>query len=169
MKTRTISAVFLALAIVSGAARAEVVDKVVAVVGNDIITLSDVKQYSAQRSANAKLAQGMPGTASATKDPLEALIREKLLRTEMDRLGVSASQQDIDAALNDVVSRNHITMDILKSELAKKGMSLEKYKKDLGGQIQQMKFLSQVIFPRIKISEDEVARKAGPNPSDQTA
>lgn len=168
MKRLTLLAASFAVFALSGAARAEVVDKVVAVVGNDIITLSDVKQYQSQRSANARLAEGLPGTPSATKDPLEALIREKLLRSEMDRLGVAASQQDIEGALNDVVSRNHITMDVLKSELAKKGMSLEKYKKELGNQIQQMKFLSQVIFPRIKISEDEVARKAGPNPSDQT-
>src|SRR5262245_38139535 len=101
---------------VSGASRAEVVDKVVAVVGNDIITLSDVKQYASERSANAKLAQGLPGTASATKDPLEALIREKLLKSEMERLGVSATDQDVEAALNDVVARNHITVDILKAE-----------------------------------------------------
>lgn len=167
MKRFILSAFSLTL-LLSAPARAEVVDKVVAVVGNDIITLSDVKQYASQRSANARLAQGMPGTASATKDPLEALIREKLLKSEMERLGVAATDQDIESALNDVVARNHITMDVLKSELAKKGMTMEKYKRELGDQIRQMKFLSQVIFPRIKITEDEVARKAGPNPTDQT-
>ena len=161
----TVFAVAIAL---SGASQSEVVDKVVAVVGNDIITLSDVKQYAAQRSANAKLTQGITGTPSATKDPLESLIREKLLKSEMERLGVSATDQDIEMALNDVVARNSITMDMLKSELTKKGISVEKYKRELGDQIRQMKFLSQVIFPRIKISEEEVAHKAGPNPNDQS-
>jgi len=146
---------------------AEVVDRVVAVVGSEIITLSDVKAFSAQRSANAKLLEATPGAPSSSKDPLDALIREKLLKLEMERLNISAADNEIDAAVNDVVTRNHITLDLLKSELSKKGMSFEKYKKDLGDQIRQMKFLSQVIFPRIKIGEDEVAKKAGSNPSDQ--
>lgn len=158
---------FIVSVFVSGAAAAEIVDRVVAVVGSDIITLSDVKQFSAQRSANPRLAEGMAGAPSAPKDPLEALIREKLLKIEMERLGVGATATEIDAAVNDVVTRNGITLEVLKSELSRKGMPFEKFKKDLGDQIRQMKFLSQVIFPRIKISEDEVARKAGAKPSDE--
>lgn len=149
-------------------AHAEIVDRVVAVVGNEVITMSDVKAFSAQRSANAHLFESTPGAPSSSKDPLDALIREKLLKLEMERLGVTAPEAEVEAAVNDVVTRNHITLDILKGEIAKKGMTFDKYKKDLGDQLRQMKFLSQVIFPRIKIGEDEVAKKAGANPSEQS-
>ncbi len=146
-------------------AHAEVVDRVVAIVGNEIITLSDVKAFNAQRSANARLAgnEGLP----PTKDPLEALIREKLLKSEMERLGVNASEEEINGAVQDVVTRNHVSMDILKNELAKKGMSFDQYKKELGAQIRQMKFLSQVIFPRIHLTDEDVNLKAGPNASEE--
>lgn len=148
---------------------AEVVDRVVAVVGTEVITLSDVKNYSAQRGANARMAHSEdPTAAAAAKDPLEALIREKLLKSEMQRLSVTASEDDINAAIQDVVNRNHISQEILKGEIAKKGMSFEQYKKDIGKQIEQMKFLSQVIFPRIHLTEEEVNRKAGPNASEET-
>ncbi|HSA59739.1 MAG TPA: SurA N-terminal domain-containing protein [bacterium] len=167
MRTSIFLILLAVSALASGRAAAEIVDRVVAVVGSDIITLSDVKKFSAQRSANPRLAEGMAGAPAASKDPLEALIREKLLKLEMERLGVAATDGEIDAAVNDVVTRNGITLDILKSELSRKGTPFEKYKKDLGDQIRQMKFLSQVIFPRIKISEDDVARKAGAKPSDE--
>ncbi len=161
MKTFISLILFVVSVLLAGGAAAEIVDRVVAVVGSDIITLSDVKKYSAQRSANPRLAEGMAGA------PLEALIREKLLKLEMERLGVGATDGEIAAAVNDVVTRNGITLDVLKAELSRKGTPFEKYKKDLGDQIRQMKFLSQVIFPRIKISEDEVVRKAGAKPSDE--
>lgn len=146
--------------------RAEVVDRVVAVVGSEVITLSDVRKYSAQRSANARLA-GMSSSASGTKDPLEALIREKLLKAEMERLGITTTEQEIDGAIQEVVSRNKVTLGVLKAELSRKGMSFEQYKKGLSDQIRQMKFLSQVIFPRIKIAEEELNRKTGPKPSEE--
>jgi peptidyl-prolyl cis-trans isomerase SurA len=144
---------------------AEVVDRVVAVVGNEVITMSDVKKFNASRSANPKLlAAGTPGTAA--HDPLDLLIREKILKLEMERLGVTVTEADIDMGVKDVLTRNSITMDMLKAELSRKGMSYDQYRKDLGEQMKQMRFLSQVIFPRIKLSEDDIARKAGPNPTE---
>jgi len=149
----------------SSAAAAEVVDRVVAVVGSDIITLSDLKKFSAQRSANPHGNEA--AAAPVSKEPLEALIREKLLKVEMDRLGVGASDEEVNAAVQDVLKRNNIPMEALKGELSKKGISFDQYKKDLGNQIKQMKFLSQVIFPRIKISEEEISKKAGSSPTDE--
>ncbi len=142
----------ITLLLVASTAAAEVVERVVAVVGTEIITLSDLKKFSANGSR---------------QDPLDALIREKLLKAEMERLGVAATAAEIEAAIQDVAKRNNITVGILKGELARKGVAFEQYKKDLGGQIRQMKFLSQVIFPRIKLSEDEIIRKAGPKASEE--
>lgn len=133
---------------------AEVVDRVVAIVGGEMITLSDVKGYSAQKSLSK--AYGMNG-----KDPLESLIHDTLLKQEMERLAINASGEDLNNALREVAARNKVSTDALKSELAKKGLSFEKYKEDLSNQIRQMKFMGQVIYPRIKISEEEIAQRAG--------
>jgi peptidyl-prolyl cis-trans isomerase SurA len=138
-----------------------VVDRVVAIVGGEIITLSDVKGFSAQRSFQAKLG------SLETKDPLESLIREKLLAQEIDRLGLAVTDQEIDQAIQEVLSRNRMTLDQLKSEIAKKGTSFDKYKKDLSDQIFRMKFMGQVIFPRIKITEEEIARKMNGSSTDE--
>ncbi len=132
----------------------EVVDRIVAVVGNEIITLSDVRNFSHERDLETKR-MGLE-----TKDPIESLIREKLLKLEIQRLGLEPSDQDSQQAIDDVLRRNQITLAQLKSELAAKGMDFDAYKKDLADQIRRMKFLSQVIFPRIHLTEDEVARKA---------
>jgi len=140
---------------------AETVDRIAAVVGGDIITLSDVKNYSASRSFEKK---HLPGE---TRDPLQALIREKLIQQEMTHLGIEASDQDIASAVQDVLQRNHASLEGLKAELSKKGTSYEKYKKDLGEQIRQMKFLGQVIYPRIRLSDDEISKKSAGDSSEE--
>lgn len=145
----------------STALAAEVIDRVVAIVGGEIVTLSEVKSYSAARSLQAKLG------SIEKKDPLEGLIRERLLKQEMDRLGIAVTDDDINAAIQEVVARNRVTLDVLKSELARKGTSFEKYKKDLADQIFRMKFMGQVIYPRIKLTDEEIARKANGNTSDE--
>lgn len=129
---------------------AELVDRIVAVVGDEIITLSDVKSHP------------------SSKDPLETLIREKILKTEMERLGLNASDDELDNAVREVLTRNKITLDSLKSELSRKGIPFDRFKRDLGEQIRQMKFMGQVIFPRIRVSEEEILSKAGPNPSEES-
>lgn len=134
----------------------EVVDRVVAIVGGEMVTLSDVKKYSQQRSL-----------IKDKEDPLDALIGEKLLKQDMEHLGITVSDEDISNALQEVLARNKMSLDALKSEISRKGASFDAYKKDLSGQIRQMKFMAQVIFPRIKLTDEEIAKRAGPNPSEQ--
>lgn len=147
---------------VLSSAQSEVVDRVVAVVGNDIITLSDLRAYQSQRGPVERI----PGEKKKT--PIEGLIREKLLEQEMAQLNLNASEEEINNALKDIAARNNMSVDVLKSEMTRQGVSLEQYKKTLSNQIRQMKFMGQVIYPRIKISDEEIARKAGKNPSDES-
>lgn len=127
----------------------EVVDRVVAVVGNEVITLSDVKKVKATKDT----------------DPLETLIRDKLLHQEIDRMNLNVTDEELAGSIQEVLSRNKVTLDQLKNELIKKGTSLEDYKKELSGQIRRMKFMAQVIYPRMKISEGEVSKKMAGLPS----
>ena len=156
------TSLFLAITLfLTASVFAETVDRIAAIVGGEIITLSDVKNYSAKRSFEKKR---LPGEV---RDPLEALIREKLIQQEITHLGIEASDQDIAGAVQDVLQRNHASLEGLKAELSKKGTSYEKYKKDLGEQIRQMKFLGQVIYPRIRLSEDEISRKTSGDNSEE--
>ncbi|MBI3541327.1 MAG: SurA N-terminal domain-containing protein [Deltaproteobacteria bacterium] len=165
---------------------AEVVDRIVAIVGNEIITQSDVKKYTGRSSRTGKAGcfdsnrganpdsppntphRGNPTECGVTtKNPLDALIEEKLMKQEMERLAITATDQDINNAIRDVLTRNKASLENLKSELAKKGTSFDQYKKNLSEEIRHMKFMAQVIFPRIRIGDDEIAHiTAGDNSED---
>ncbi|MBI2082760.1 MAG: SurA N-terminal domain-containing protein [Deltaproteobacteria bacterium] len=130
---------------------AEIVDRIVAVVGTEIITLSDLKKQS----------------SSGKKEPLTTLIREKLFESEIERLQITVNDEDMAQAIREILFRNHLTPEQFKKELEKEGQTFDQYKESLKVEIRKMKFLGQVIVPRIKISEDEIARKAGPKPSEE--
>jgi peptidyl-prolyl cis-trans isomerase SurA len=152
MRSLTAILVFLAIPLcLNTALKAEVVDRIVAIVGDEIITLSDVKRVEGR----------------GKKEALNSLIREKLFQSEIERLEIKVTEDEMARAIQEVLYRNRITVDELKRELQGKGMTYDAYKVDLAREIQKMKFLGQVIYPRIKISEDEVNRRLGPNPTEE--
>lgn len=135
----------LALLLPVRAPAAEMVDKIVAVVGGEIITESDVRQLPKE----------------GKKEPLTELIHARLLDQEMEKLGIEVSDGEIAEAIQGILSKNKIGLENLKAELVQKGIPYERYKKDIAGQIRKMKFIGRVIVPRIRLTEEEVDRKAG--------
>lgn len=161
MTKKQIALLIVALCFYGNILSAEVVDKVLAVVGSDIITLSDVNKFKSQKNSQLKKNFSI-GTSYSTNttDALQALIEQKLVDQEIERLQITASPEDTSSAIQEVLHRNKASLDELKAELSKKGTSFEKYKLELTDQIKHMKFMGQVIYPRIKISEGELAKKA---------
>lgn len=130
---------------------AELVDRIVAVVGNEIITFSDVRTLERK----------------GAKDPLNSLIRERVLQIEMERFKIDVTDEDTARAVYQVLARNRMTLEELKRELTQKGISFDSYKEGLKVEIRRMKFMEQVVLPRIRISEEEIAKKLGPKPTDE--
>ena len=151
MRKTILRLMILGLPVLGPASAGEVVDRIVAVVGKEIITLSELQEYR----------------KGAAKEPLEGLIRERLFAAEMERLGISASDDDLADALRQVLSRNRMTPEQLRSELSRKGTSFDRYKAELRQEIRRYKFLGQVIVPRIRVSEEEIAKQAGPNATEE--
>ncbi len=145
---------------------AETVDRIAAVVGDEIILQSDIKAY-ANRQAHNRLVDNTQLTATRrAKTPLEEIIREKLLQHEIKRLDVQISDQDLSGGIGNILQRNQMTLDALKQELAHKGIAFETYKQQMSEQIKQMKFISQVIYPRIQITDGEVNKQLHAGASD---
>ena len=142
----------------------EVVDGVIAIVGNDIILLSEVQTVQETRSGR------FGGKKRQTQtEVLNVLIDERLIRQEMDRIGIEVTPQEMDQAIRGVLYQNRVTLDQLKAELLDKGISFETYKKELGDQVRLMKFMRQFIYSKVDVSEEdkELYRRRFPQKSKQ--
>jgi peptidyl-prolyl cis-trans isomerase SurA len=140
---------------------AGVVDRVAAVVNDDVITLTEIyelgDQFIQQRCARSG---GGPVTEcihSAELEILDSLILSSLMRQKLAEVGVAVSPEEIDRTINQIMrEQNFSDRAAFKTAVEGQGWSWSDYKKELSQQISQMKFRQNFIMPRIAISDDEV-------------
>ncbi len=134
----------------------EMIDKIVAVVDGDIITLSELENNSnsiSKGTHNKKL--GLHEQISR-REVLDAMIDDIILRHAMDKAKITVSEEELGRAIMNVLRQNKITPDQLKADLASKGISYETYKQQIAQQIKYIKFINQVIGQQIKLSDREL-------------
>lgn len=138
----------------------EVVDRIVAVVNDEIITMSELDQM-------AKLVQPEGGLNPKTKEGqalkqemLESLIDRKLAKAEAKRRGLTISDKDLDQAVEDFKKRNNLPDDAaLNQALSKMGLTVKELRQQLHDQIQQERLATLAVGTKQKhVTDAEVRR-----------
>ncbi len=139
---------------------AQLVDRVVAVVNDDVITMSEVNSegasYFRQINEKAPPAQVEDALARAREEVLDSLIDKKLIAHEAEKQNVTVSDEEVQAAAEQMLINNKITREILETQLAQTGMTYESYLNSLRNQILQSKLINYEIRSRIIITNDMV-------------
>ena len=149
---------FILLLAASATPRAEVVDGVAAIVGDEVVLLSEVR--TAMQSALARVPQGQtltPDEARQLRDnALKSLIDDKLVLQVAKRQGVGASEEEIDAAVAGIAQEEGISVDAIYAAAAQQGLPRATYREQLGKQITRMKMVSGSVQGRVRVSDEEV-------------
>ncbi len=160
MKTRLAVVVAVALAW-GGVARAELVDKVAAVVNRDIIALSEVQQRAAPELAQLASERDVRRRAEQReqlmKQALDLLIAEKLIEAEIRELGMSVTSAEVEEAMADVRRQNGgLTPEQFEQLLMREGYTLKSYKEFLGKQIARGRLMQMKVAPKVKVAEEDL-------------
>jgi peptidyl-prolyl cis-trans isomerase SurA len=133
--------------------RAEVVNRIVASVDGDPITLYELNQYEDKQRAL------MPSVRIPSQnDALEALITEKLLAKEIAAKGIHVRDEDIDRYVDHIKESNHLTDDQLKEALKQQGVDYAKYRDQIRQEIEKVQLLNREIRGKVNISPEDVQR-----------
>ena len=143
-------------------AEAGVVEKVVAVVGDDSILLSELRGRAAPLIR--VLAQQVPGGPQRTaaesqvyKDMLTQMVTEMLEAQAAERLKVTVAPEEIDRALENVANQQKMTVDeLLEAASQKSGLSEMEYRAEIRRQVLEGKLLSQRVRGRIRITDEDL-------------
>ena len=143
---------------------AVVVEKVMAVVNGDIVTLTEVQEQSIplirRMLAESSDRSGAPRVDDTEKQILERLIDQKLQLQEARSQGITTSAGEVDAYIEDVKKKAKIASEQdFKNALAKEGLTPEKLKKDVEDHLTLLKIVGKEVRSKIIVSEEEV-RKA---------
>jgi len=135
-----------------------VVDRVVAVVNQEIITLSELEKWihsikeeivAEDRWEKQKQVQTL------RLEVLDKLIEEKLIDQEVKKSGIKVSSKEVEATLDDVRRRNNATPEQLEKALSAEGLTLESYKKQIEKSLQRRKLINSAVKVETKAGEKE--------------
>lgn len=142
-------------------ANQEIVDRIAAVVNDDIITLSQLhkavqpylKQVAAsQRSESAKKQM----VEAIEKEMLNTLIDRTLTRQEADRQKISVSDAEVQSAIDNFKRQNGLDQESFEKGLEAEGISLEEYRERVREDIMQSLLVNRVIRSRIIVTQADI-------------
>jgi hypothetical protein len=144
------TALFLTVIITPSVARAELVDRVVASVNNDVITFSELEQ-----AVGFNVALGGKNDEKLRTETIEGLINRQLLIQEAYRLKfVEVSDRDINAEIEKLKTRLG-SDEALAGLLARLDMTVEQLGRMLGERLLVERFVEKKIGLFVRVSRDE--------------
>ena len=136
-----------------------VVDRVVAIVNQEIITLSEVEKWVnplKEEIVTEDRLERRERLQEVYRNVLEKLIEEKLIDQEVKKSGIKVLSKEIEATLEEVRRRNAATQEDLEKALAADGLTLETYKKQIEKGLQRRRLINWSVKVETKVGEKEI-------------
>lgn len=133
------------------------VDRIVAIVNDDVITATELEVRVAdikRQLATDKIRT--PEDAVLRKQVLERLVLEQIQLQIAAQAGVRVTDADVDRAIQTIAERNSLNIDGLDQAIRSEGLDPATYRDQLRKQITVQQLLEREINNRVTISENEV-------------
>jgi len=153
---------FLLFLVFTWSAGAEVVDRIVAVVNNEIVTDSDLRAFHKKIEQNKMIDDLLlfGKKAEALKNDrqteLDYLINEKVLETEIKRLNLSVTIERVEQEIRDIAKRNGVSRTDLLTAIRGQGMTTSEYQAFIKSRIERQSLIEQEISSKIRVSDEDV-------------
>ena len=143
------------------AQQSEVIDRIVAVVNSDIITLYDLNRAFKPYEANIKALGYPPDKERQTlfqvrSDILNQLIDSQLADQQIKREQITVTQKEIDTTIERLKEARSFTDEQLREGLAAQGITMEEYRKEIESQILRTKLVNREVKSKIVITKEDI-------------
>lgn len=137
-----------------------VVDRIVAVVNDDIITLSELESayhpYQKRIDATYRGADKGKVIAEGRIMVLNRMIDNRLIEQSSKKVGITVKDDEVMGTLTDLLRQRNISMETFLQTLEREGSSLEAYRQDMKDQMTRMRLLRRELKTKILVSDDEI-------------
>jgi len=150
----------LLLSVMASLSHAETVDKIVAIVNDEILTLKDIENYKKQLQ-RGKFIDDLIITdkEKLLKDRsalIEHMINERIIDSEVKRQDLSVTVEKVDQEIKKVSDGNRMTRSELIAALKKEGISFSEYQNFIKQRLERQALIQKTISSKIKITDDEI-------------
>ena len=133
-------------------APALVVNKIIATVDGDPVTMYEVHRFGQTNLQGRQLAAANPSAL------LDAVITEKLIAREVSDKGIVVRDEDVTRYVEQIKERNKLDDAGLQQALAAQGLTMEAYRAQLRGEIQKAQLINREIRGKVSITPEDVRR-----------
>jgi peptidyl-prolyl cis-trans isomerase SurA len=147
----------LALAAPAAAADAVLVDRIVAVVNKDVITLTELAartELAEQELQRRRIAA--PPRPVLQRQVLERLVLDKAQVQFAEQTGLRIDELQLDRAVQRVAHGNNMTLAEFRRTLERDGISMERFRADMRQQMLQSRLREREVDDRVQVSEAEI-------------
>jgi peptidyl-prolyl cis-trans isomerase SurA len=154
-------ALLLFACLAATSARAEVADGVAAIVGDEVILLSEVRDawhayVNRVRSRGESLSQ--EDALALRSTALQNLIDEKIVLQLAKKQNLTASEEEIDDSVNGIAQDEGVTADQIYAAAQAQGLDKKSYREQLGRQITRMKIVQGAVQGKVHVTEADVKK-----------
>jgi len=139
------------------ASRVVLLDRIVAVVNDQVITRRDLDDR--MKSVLAQLRQ--QGTPLPPNDVLERQVLERMIQTRAQLqlardTGLRVDDATLDSAIGRIATNNRVSVPELRSLVEKDGISFSKYREDLRDEIVVVRLREREVENKLQIADSEI-------------
>ena len=158
MLTRLVLVSALVLAVTP--ARAELVDRIAAVVNSELITQSELESRVAPDLARVRAEPDAARRAELRKDlmkkAIDLLVGEKLMDEQIKELNIEVADTEIDLGIEDVKKQNNIDGAQFEQLLSQEGYTLGSYRTFMKKHMAKLKLIQLKVRGKVKVADEDV-------------
>ena len=143
--------------LLSGWAGADELDRIIAVVDEDIVMKSELdEQADRVRSALRQQGTEMPPDTVLERQVLDRLVLEKIQIQKAGEAGIKVTDKELTRAVGDIAKRNKLEMPQFEKIIESEGISFARFREQIGQQVLIAKLRNEEVENRVKVSEQEI-------------
>ena len=141
----------------ASAARVQLVDRVVAVVNDEVITRYELNEQKRAVAAQLKR-QGvaLPPEGELDAQVLQRFINEKVQLQYAKEYGVRADDETVNASVQRIITDNKMSMPQFVNALKTDGVTLEKFRDELKNEIVLSRLREREVESRVVVTDSEI-------------
>jgi parvulin-like peptidyl-prolyl isomerase len=129
-----------------------VVNRIVALVDGDPITMHEVNSFTTDDPRLAEAARQDPAGV------LELVVTQHILTKEVQAQGIVISDAEIDRYIDTIKQRNNLDDAQLDAALAQQGLTRERYRKQIKDELERAQLINREIRGKVSVSPEEIER-----------
>lgn len=139
----------------------EVIDRIVAEVNDDAITLFELEQAARPFIERSRTMDGSAGQEhrlqyEIREKVLGQMIDQKLTDQEVKRLDISVSEETVDTTIEEIKKRNYMTDADLQEQIRSEGLTMEEYRQQVRDQILRGRLVNREVKSKIVITDEDI-------------